>query len=541
MTNSSVLTLACVGFNLPDGRALLTGLSYTFDARTTGLVGRNGIGKSVLARLLAGQLVPGTGTIRAPVVHYLPQQLDPAHYRDVAELAGIAPVLSALQRIEAGSCDEADFALVGDRWDIRSRLAARLNDAGLGHLHADTPAASLSGGECTRVALIGALLSDADFLILDEPSNHLDARQRRLLHAELARWPRGLLVISHDRDLLRQMACIVELSEAGLTRYGGNYDFYTAAKAQEQDAAVARLEHARTAQRRGEADLQLQAQKQAQRVARGNRSARDSNQAKILLGMQQQRCEQSSGRLQQQGLARRDALAGDVAAARGQVQPAAELLLMPPDAGLTSQKQLLALDALRLPFGDATPIDLHLSGPRRLALVGANGCGKSTLLKVLAGQLAPAGGDCRVHLPPVYLDQHAGILCPDSSVLAQLQRHNPALGEGEARTRLALLGLDTARALQPAGLLSGGERLKAALACVLYAERPAQLLLLDEPTNHLDLAGIAALERMLRQYRGALLVVSHDEDFLGALSLDGRVVFAAGGGVTLTAGDGVPV
>ncbi|WP_162963655.1 ATP-binding cassette domain-containing protein, partial [Pseudomonas aeruginosa] len=175
MTNTSTLTLDGVSFQLPDGSLLFSDLDETFDTRHTGLVGRNGVGKSLLARLLAGHLQPSSGSVRRQGrVRYLAQQLEPADYPTVADLAGVRPWLEALARIEAGSLDAADYECLGERWDIRQRLADALAAEGLGHLRADTPSERLSGGECMRVALLGAFLDDADFLILDEPSNPLD-------------------------------------------------------------------------------------------------------------------------------------------------------------------------------------------------------------------------------------------------------------------------------------------------------------------------------------------------------------------------------
>ncbi|WP_152901606.1 ATP-binding cassette domain-containing protein, partial [Pseudomonas aeruginosa] len=201
MTNTSTLTLDGVSFQLPDGSLLFSDLDETFDTRHTGLVGRNGVGKSLLARLLAGHLQPSSGSVRRQGrVRYLAQQLDPAEYPTVADLAGVRPWLEALARIEAGSLEAADYECLGERWDIRQRLADALAAEGLGHLRADTPSERLSGGECMRVALLGAFLDDADFLILDEPSNPLDGPARALLRARLAAWDGGLLLVSHDRE-----------------------------------------------------------------------------------------------------------------------------------------------------------------------------------------------------------------------------------------------------------------------------------------------------------------------------------------------------
>lgn len=289
MATTHYLALEDVSCVLPDGTPLFVHLTETFDdQRRTGLVGRNGSGKTMLARVLAGLLPPSSGRcVRAATVHYLAQQVGvPAPGSTVADLAGVQAAMAALRRIEAGSTDPADFDTVGERWHIRLQLQQALEQHGLGHLQADTPAARLSGGETMRVALIGALLAEADFLILDEPSNHLDQPSRTALIDQLARWPRGLLVISHDRQLLDTMDRIVELAPLGLRSYGGNYTFYAQAKAHEQESAVAELERARLDRRREEQAMRAQRERQEKRQARGARTGQQANQAKILLDRQ---------------------------------------------------------------------------------------------------------------------------------------------------------------------------------------------------------------------------------------------------------------
>lgn len=517
----SLLQLDHLSQVLPDGSTLFHALHYTFAPHRIGLLGDNGIGKSVLARLLAGRQQPSHGAVRRTgALHYVAQELDPAAFPTVADLAGAAPVLAALQRIADGSLDEADHALAGERWDAGARLQQALCDIGLGQLTAATPTASLSGGERQRIALQGAWLSQADWLILDEPGNHLDASGRARLVQQLQAWPRGVLLVSHDRTLLAHVDEIVELSGHGLRSHGGNYAAYAQARAQEQAALASALQSEKAGARREQRAAQQQAERQQRRVARGERDGRDGNQSKLLLDARKERSQDSQGKLRLQAETAQQARRQRVQEASARCAPAAERLLLAPESSVPNGKLLLELQGLVLPYGDARPLDLVLKGPRRLALVGDNGSGKSTLLRVIAGQIAPAGG--QVHCPArvAWLDQHAAMQNGELSAVARLQQHNRSLGEGELRMRLALLGIAGARATMASSLLSGGERMKVALASLLYADAPPQLLLLDEPDNHLDLASVQALGQMLAQYRGALLVVSHDPVFLQQLQLE---------------------
>lgn len=521
MTNPVFLTLQGVSFQLPDGRVLFSDLDEAFDSRRTGLVGRNGVGKSVLARILADELVPTGGRcLRGGRVHYLAQQVTPQPGETVAGLAGLRPVVEALERIEAGGTAQADFDAVGERWDVRERLQQELAAAGLAHLRHDTAATRLSGGEITRVALAGAFLSDAQMLVLDEPSNHLDRDNRQALLAQLRRWEGGLVVVSHDRELLETMERIVELSAQGLRSYGGGYSFYAEARTREREQALEQLEQRKTERRREERVLTQQRERLEHRLSRGAKQAATANQAPILLGRQKERSEASSGRLRARQDEAREGLSQRVREAAAIVEEELPVVLFAPEA-LQAPARVLELEDVLLPHvhGARQRISLMLMRGQRLGLLGPNGCGKSTLLKVLAGELEPLAGRRELQVEAAYLDQHFSGLDAQRPILSQMLSENATLEEGSLRTRLALLGLDAERVLLPSGQLSGGERLKAALARVLYADRPARLLLLDEPSNHLDLASVQALEAMLRQYPGALVVVSHDQAFLRQLGL----------------------
>lgn len=249
-------------------------LTARFDGRLTGLVGRNGVGKSVLAQMMAGLRVPSAGHCRrVGRVHYLPQQVAVIPGQRVAELAAVDNVLAALLRIEAGSTDPADFDAVGEQWTLRETLQQALLDAGLEGISADMPVDKLSGGQRMRVALVGALLQPVELLILDEPSNHLDLAGRQWLAAQLRARGQGVLLVSHDRLLLAEVERIVELSPQGLRSHGGNYASYAQARAATKVAAETLLQQRRHERRKGEQELRVQRERLEQRSARGSRDA----------------------------------------------------------------------------------------------------------------------------------------------------------------------------------------------------------------------------------------------------------------------------
>jgi ATPase subunit of ABC transporter with duplicated ATPase domains len=519
-----LLQLDHVSFNLPDGRVLFEDLNHSFSAHATGIVGANGCGKSLLGRLLSAEQQPTYGSVRREGrIYAVPQLLEPEQYPTVAALAGVEHILAALERIGQGSVDDQDYALAVDQWDCAARLEAQLAQIGLGQLQADASTDALSGGERQRVALLGAWLSRADWLILDEPSNHLDIDQQHKLAQQVDRWPNGLVLISHDRELLQHMDEIVELSPSGLAVYGGNYDQYAAAREQEQQAFESALQSVRAQAKREKREMLVQMERQQRRSSRGDRQAREGNQSKLITDAQKERSENSLGKLRLGQQLAREQQQQRIAEARARCAPDLQRVMLSPQSLVPNGKLIVQLNDVLLPFGHVAPVNLSLAGPMRMAILGANGSGKSTLLRVIAGQLPVREGELIRSCHVGWLDQHAGLQYPERSAVQWLHESNPQLPESEARTRLAQLGIDADRVLLKTCQLSGGERLKIALAALLYAQQPPQLLLLDEPDNHLDLPSKIALEQMLNQYQGALMVVSHDRAFLQAIHLDSEL------------------
>lgn len=521
------LSIRQLSLALPSGRTLFQGLDETFHAERTGLVGGNGAGKSVLAKTVAGLIAPDSGTVlRQGSLAYVPQEIRPPGAATVASIAGLAPLFDALLRMDCGDVRPEDIDLLEGRWQVASEFEHALDACGLPGLRANDSAAGLSGGELMRVALAGAFLSQADGLVLDEPTNHLDRAGRLWLRDRLLAWRGGAIVVSHDRELLDAMDRIVELDAAGLHSYGGNYTLYEERRDHAAQAALGALEHARNERSATLRDLRKQHDGQQARSARNARVGKEANIAPISRGRMKRNAEVSAGRETLRHAETRAALDDAVRDAAARLQVAAPVALLLPATAVPAGKRIVEFAQAVPPYPvAATALDFIWSGPMRVAITGPNGCGKTTLLKMLAGLLPPLSGTVRTCVSHAWLDQHASDLPPALTVLERLRELESPLPEGELRSRLALLGLQSAQVQTPSANLSGGERLKAALACALWRKQPAQLLLLDEPTNHLDLASVRAMESALLAYSGALVVVSHDARFLDALRLTAELSY----------------
>lgn len=516
------VSLTNLSWSPPDRLPFFADLTLAFGPDRTGLVGRNGTGKSTLLRLISGALTPDAGQVQITgTLAMMRQDVIDQPDDTVAELFGATRALDLLDRAEAGQAD-ADLLAEAD-WTLPMRIEAALARCGLS-VDPRAPLTRLSGGQRVRAALAAMVHAAPDVLLLDEPTNNLDRAGRQAVGDILRGWSGAVIVASHDRALLEETDAIVELTSLGATRYGGNYSAYRALKQVELDAARHDLAHAEKTRDATAARARQAAERKARKDAAGKRSRASGSQPKVLMDAARERAEASGGA----GARLRDARAAEadaaLDAARDKVEVLQPIEMEIARTGLPAGRTVLHLDAVTGGHDPDAPVitdlSLTLTGPERVALSGPNGSGKSTLLALVTGALTPVHGTVARHVPLALLDQHVTLLEPGQTLHDNFRRLVPGSDANSAHAALARFGFRARDALRRAGDLSGGERLRAGLACALGGLPPPGLLILDEPTNHLDLDSVAELEAALTAYDGAMLVVSHDAAFLGALGID---------------------
>ncbi len=520
------VVLTNLSFAWPDGDAVLSELTATFNPGRTGLIGDNGTGKTTLIRLIAGELRPSSGSISTSgQVGCLPQQLTLRTGATVAELLGVRDRLAALRAIESGDADPLHFDALADDWDVEARSLATLDRIGLPGIGLDRPVGTLSGGETMLAALAGLQLAGTEIVLLDEPTNSLDRDARHRFYDVVTAWPGALIVVSHDVRLLNLMDDTAELRTGSLTVFGGAYGAYREYLDTEQAAAEQAL---RTAEQRLRSEQRQRVEAQT-KLARRQRYARtdyeNKRKPKMIMNNRKQEAQVSAGRLRGELDAKVDAAQTAVDTRAARVRDDVRISIDLPDPAVPSGRQLAE-------FRDGRGRSFVLQGPERLALTGPNGIGKTRLLQTLTDSAAVSYRDARAipHVERIgYLPQRLDHLDDAATILDAVRTAAPGVPPARVRAGLARFRFRGEVTHRPVGDLSGGERFRVALARLLLADPPHQLLVLDEPTNNLDLHSVDALVDALSGYRGGLVVVSHDDDFLARLRIDTWLVLDVDG------------
>lgn len=531
-----MLSISCnqLHFAFANGDSPWPSLTFSWSGQKLGIVGDNGSGKSTLLHLLTGANVPAVGRVNVNgACAVFPQDFSPFTNQPLSRALGVEAKLLALNRILAGDGSPEDLLVLDDDWEIESDLEQRFAHFDLPPFQADRLFGSFSGGEQTKLMLIRLQLQSPDWFALDEPTNHLDYESRQNLHQWIGQSEVKAVVVSHDRELLRQVDQILELSHAGAKLYGGNYDFYMAEKAAELAKLESDYAQRQKDLRKSRLEAQLNREKQERHQSRGAKQKKKRGVDKMALNYfkgQGEATLRKQKKIQQAKVDARKESVGELAQALNYQRP---MKIEGLELKVKLAKRVLFAENLNyshVPENDSlweTPLTFTVNGGERLMVRGANGSGKSTLLKLISGSLSPQSGKiqrnfkfCRV------LDQHLSFLEKTHDVMSSFQAsfENPP-AEHELRMRLGQFLFQGESVFKSVAHLSGGERCRLALACTLVSDLVPDLLILDEPTNHLDLKTKFIFEAWLEQYPGTMIIVTHSQSLLEKLSSGKKVEY----------------
>jgi ATPase subunit of ABC transporter with duplicated ATPase domains len=527
-----MILLQNISYGFPGGDLLFNSINLTVQPHTiSALAGSNGIGKSTLLKIIARELQPleGSVTVKGDV-YCVPQMFGNFDHLSVAECLKIDKKLNALQKIISGEVDEEYFEILNDDWDIEERCRNALNHWKLEDLELSQKLESLSGGQKTKVFLAGIQINQSDIIILDEPTNHLDLEGRNLLYDFIEKTNSTVVIVSHDRALLNLVDTIFELSNQGISTYGGNYDFYTQQKRIEQEALQNDIHAKERALKKAKEKERETIERKQKLDARGKQKQEKSGVARIMMNTLRNNAEKNTSKLKGVHAEKISGISGDLRDLRSSLKNSDQMKVNFNDSNLHFGKILISAEDINFKYGNENlwkdNVSLEVRSGDRVSIKGSNGSGKTTLIKLLLGSLNPSEGKIkRSEFNTIYVDQEYSLIGQEISVYEFVQQFNDgAMQESEVKTLLSrfLFGKETWD--KKCGVLSGGERLRLLLCALTISSKAPDMIILDEPTNNLDLQNVEILTNSIKDYHGTLVMISHDELFLEETGVEREIV-----------------
>ena len=518
----------------PDKDVLFSNVSFSMGkGEKAALIGNNGSGKSTLMQLITKELSPSEGeVICLEPPYYIPQHFGQFNHLTIAGALRIEGKIQALHAILQGDVSVEHFTVLDDDWDIEEKAVAALHEWGLPGVPLSHPMHLLSGGEKTKVFLAGIALHSPSFILMDEPTNHLDDVSREKLYHFITSTSSGVLVVSHDRTLLNLLSSTYELSAKGVIYYAGNYDFYKEQKELAVQALQARLEENGKQLQKARRQAREVMERQQKHDVRGKKQNIKSGVDKMAMDTFKDKAEKSSVRLSHVHADKIQSLAESATDIRKALPDRKGMKVDFNSSSLHTGKTLITVRNMNYAYQSdelwPLPLDFVIKSGDRIHLKGGNGSGKTTLLKLLTGVLTPTAGELirADGLTYIYLDQEYSIIQNGLSVLEQLSFFNNKLYDHELKTILNRFLFPISSWDKKCSCLSGGEKMKLSLCCLMVSAQTPDLFIVDEPTNNIDIMNMEILTDTLKEYRGTLLVVSHDACFVQQINIEKTVTLS---------------
>jgi len=528
-----MLILQNISYKHNNKELLFDNISFTVNNHDKiALIGNNGAGKSTLLKIIAGELEPLNGELKLnSEPYYIPQIFGQYNDLSIAEALRISDKLNAFKEILDGNVTEENLNILNDDWTIEERCNNALSYWKLEVLDLTQKMNTLSGGQKTKIFLAGILIHQPELVLMDEPSNHLDADSRKLLYDFIASTTSTLLIVSHDRSLLNTLNMVYELNKHGIAVYGGNYDFYTEQKQIEINALNQDLHAKEKALRKAREKERETLERQQKLDARGKKKQEKSGVARIMMNTLRNNAENSSSKLKGVHAEKIDGISQELRELRSSVPDIDQMKIGFDNSALHKGKILFSTNEINFKYKEQLlwekNLNIEITSGNRIAVKGTNGSGKTTLIKIILGKLDPQIGTVyRAENKSVYIDQDYSLIQNELKVYDQAQYfNNSGLEEHDIKMRLNRFLFSKQDWDKPCSALSGGEKMRLMLCCLTINNESPDLIVLDEPTNNLDIQNIEILTKAINEYQGSLVVVSHDEYFLEQIKIEQVISF----------------
>lgn len=523
-----MLTLQNISYTHQNKDLLFSDINLTVNNHEkTALIGNNGVGKSTLLKIIAGELQPTYGQIIVETEpYYVPQIFGQFNHLNIAQALLIEDKLNALKEILNGNTSEENFNLLNDDWTIEDRCKEALNYWQLDDLDLSQKMETLSGGQKTKVFLAGISIHQPELVLLDEPSNHLDVSGRQLLYDFIQATKGSLIVVSHDRKLLNLLDTVCELRKQGIKVYGGNYDFYKEQKQIENNALNQDIQSKEKALRKAKEKERETIERQQKLDTRAQKGLGKAGLPKIVSNTWKNSAERSTAKIASVHSEKIGGISQDLQELRSALPDIDKMKFGFGNSALHKGKILFTAKDINFAYNTQPlwkdNLNFQITSGERIALKGQNGSGKTTLIKLILGDIEPQTGTIyRADNKAVYIDQDYSLLDNKLKVYEQAQQFNgSSLQEHEIKIRLNRFLFTKDDWDKSCSALSGGERMRLLLCCLTINSKSPDIIIFDEPTNNLDIQNVEILTAAINEYQETLIVVSHDETFLEQINIE---------------------
>jgi ATPase subunit of ABC transporter with duplicated ATPase domains len=519
-----------------DKEILFQNISFSVsNGQKIALIGNNGTGKSTILKILAQKLEQNSGEIIfSEKPYYIPQHFGQFDNLSVAEALNIDQKIKSLNLILQGNISLENYNILNDDWNIEERTLQALAEWNLANISLDENMQNLSGGEKTKIFLAGINIHNPKIILLDEPTNHLDLSSRKQLYKFIQNCKSLILLVSHDRNLLNILDLTFELTKNGIEIFGGNYEFYKIQKENYLKNLTEKFSEKEKEIKNAKKIAKETIENQQKQNIRGKKQKIKEGMPRIMMKTLKNSGEKNEAKLKEIHSEKVANISEELKLIRNKLNENKELSFSFDNSKLHSGKILIEAKEINFSYNSSKKnenlwkenLNFQILSGDRIVIRGNNGSGKTTLLNLILENLEPKTGILKkTDFNHIYIDQEYSIIDNNLTIFEQIQQFNKRnLLEHELKIFLHHFLFQAEIWNKKCNILSGGEKMKLIFCCLIVSNNTPDVLILDEPTNNLDIRSLEIITNSIKNYRGTVVVISHDEYFINEIEVNKEII-----------------